>query len=554
MKERLRLQHLFWGLILSLWSYTHCFALDLPRGWTENIDPQNNTHAFQPIENSANLLVKYYPKQSLKQQDISDWLRDKLSNSKAPEGIWLESTEVIRDTANQAHSIRKFRKPDGVTRYLVAVAYTADREYVRLAILLYDEKKHDKNILQNQAYPILLQIDEIEIADADQEGREKDIEASPPTFSDIKSGGPIKPGRYLGVHTWKWKDQIKGYYEVVLYNTGEYEFLRGYGGESGHYTYSRATGRLNLHEDFYNSTYSPKEDYCFLGVKEKTGVHTIRAREDEDRYRLNWVGPVDRLSPNQRKRLDKMKNSSKASVTYRTTRGAGLSEDQIETILYTYEENDSRGGIEIDEEIYLLMKDGRVRDGLPVSPNRLDVAKSRSREPGRWGWWKYDGEHYQFAWNIDRKNYAKPDGKQSKTYPIPKGTRLSGKWGASRSSFDIHYSSASFWGVWLDKDGRFKKYHNGSMQAGSVGVAGGLVTAYSSDKGSSVSALGSHVGGGTHTRKNGPDSHRMGSYEFDGYNLILKYDNGMVKHLAAFATDDKFRGIWFEGGRLSRRD
>jgi hypothetical protein len=39
------------------------------------------------------------------------------------------------------------------------------------------------------------------------------------------------------------------------------------------------------------------------------------------------------------------------------------------------------GGIETNEDICLLMKDGRGMDGIPVALDRLDVAKSRSREP-----------------------------------------------------------------------------------------------------------------------------------------------------------------------------
>ena len=44
----------------------------------------------------------------------------------------------------------------------------------------------------------------------------------------------------------------------------------------------------------------------------------------------------------------------------------------------------------------------------------------------------------------------------------------------------------------------------------------------------------------------------MGEYEFDGYRLTLKYDDGRVVHLATFTTKDQ-GSIWFEGNSLSKQ-
>jgi hypothetical protein len=528
-----------------------CFALDIPSGWHQYYDSEKNAQVFKPADGNANILVKYYPKEPLEKQDISDWLNARLSKSHAPEGEWLDQAEVIRDNANYAHGQRKYRRPDRTVGSLVAVAITVDRVHARLAIMLFDEH-HDNKNLMDQSFKILRNIYEAEKADVSKEGRKKQIEVSPPNVDGIQSGGPIKPGRYVGSKTWD--HEVKSRFEIMLYSTGEYEFLRGYD-KSGYYVYSQASGRLNLVEDFYNSTYKPKRDYCLYGVKEQTGVPVIYAREDNNRFLLNWVNPVDRLSPRQRKQYDQMKNAGKGGYAYITMPERGVTNDQIETILYTYVE-EYFGGIEVHEKIYLLMKDGRVREGLPVAPNNLDVAKSRSREPGRWGWWKYDGNRYHFAWDIDRKHYTSPKGKQMRSIPIPAGTRLSGNWGWSSSFSSLDFSSVSFWGVYLDKKGRFKRYSNNSMQAGGPMALypADLVAAYSDDEGSVVAIIGERIGGGSSTKRKGPNSHRVGSYEFAGYNLILKYDNGVVRHLPTFATDDKLNGIWFEGGRLYRKD
>jgi hypothetical protein len=417
--------------------------------------------------------------------------------------------------------------------------------------MLFDEHLDNKKLM-NQSFKILRNIYEVEKAEASKEGRKKEIEVSPPNVDGIQSGGPIKPGRYVGSKTWD--EEVRKHFEIMLYSTGEYEFLRG-DDKSGFYVYSQASGRLNLAKDFYNSTYTPKRDYCLYGVEEQTGVPVIYAREDNNRFQLNWVNPVDRLSPRQRKQYEQMKNADQAGYAYTTMPEKGVTNDQIETILYTYVD-EYIGGIKVHEKVYLLMKDGRVREGLPVAPNILDVAKSRSREPDRWGWWKSDGNRYLFAWNINRKNYTSLKEIQMRSIPIPAGTRLSGNWGLSSSFSSLDFSSVSFWGVHLDNEGRFKRYSNNTMQAGGPMslYPAEMVTAYKDDEGSVINITGEWIGGSSSTRRKGSNSHRVGSYEFDGYNLILKYDNGVVRHLPTFATDDKLKGIWFEGSRLYRKD
>ncbi|MET0029210.1 MAG: hypothetical protein ABW101_16395 [Candidatus Thiodiazotropha sp.] len=526
--------------------------MGLPTGWNQHFDNRKQAQVFQPANQASDLLIKYYPKALLEHQDISNWLRSRLNASKPPRGEWLNDADMVRDSANYAHGSRPFRQADGSTGKLVAVAVTLDRLYARLAVLIYTENSVNKTYLK-QAFPILRAIYDTEKTDALAEGRGTDIEKSPPNLKGLKEGGPIKPGRYVGTKTRSQK--ALGSYEVMLYETGEYEFLGGKA-KSGRYTYSQATGRLNLAGDFYNINSYHLEDYCVYGTDEKSGTPTIIARDDDERYRLSWVNPVDRLSPRQNKELEALKRAREKRYPHVTNPGDGVSDEQIETLLYTYEDNYIGGGIQTDEAIYLLMKDGRVMDGIPVAPNRLDAAKSRSREPDRWGWWQLEEGRYRFAWNVDRKHFVMPKGKQIKGIPIPANTRLDGDWGASSTYSSLDFSSTSFWGVYLDGSGRFRKYHSNMMQAGGefqTGTSNPLVTSISNDEGSSTSVIGSNVGGGTSSRNNKPNSNRVGNYQFDGYNLTLKFDNGEEKYLPAFATDDENRGIWFESGRLYRK-
>jgi hypothetical protein len=537
--------------LLGFWLPLQGFAVPLPPGWNQQYDSRKQAQVFKPSAPNTDLMIKYYPKALLEHQDISKWLEAKLSGSRAPRGEWLDKAEVIRDNANYAHGNRAFRLADGRTGRLIAVAVTLDRLYARLAVMIITDGGMNKT-QEKQAYPILRAIFDTEKADAIADGRGTDIEKNPPNLKGVKEGGPIKPGRYVGTMTRG--QEALGSYEVILYETGEYEFLSGKA-KSGHYIYSQARGRLDLTGDFYNSTYYPLSEYCVYGTDEKTGTPVIRARDDDYRYKLTWVNPVDRLSPEQNKRLEAMKKERNSGYPYVTNPGQGVSIDQIETILYTSYEKYIGGGINTDDAIYLLMKDGRVMDGIPVAPDRLDVAKSRSREPDRWGWWKLDDGRYSFAWSVDRDSYVMPRGRQIKGIPIPADTKLDGEWGASSSYTSLDFSSTSFWGVYLDASGRFKKYHNNMMQAGGEMQTGTpLVTAFSNDEGSSTSVIGSNIGGGTSSHSNRPDSDRVGNYRFDGYNLTLKFDNGVEKNLPVFATDDTNRGIWFDGGYLYRKD
>jgi hypothetical protein len=97
-------------------------------------------------------------------------------------------------------------------------------------------------------------------------------------------------------------------------------------------------------------------------------------------------------------------------------------------------------------------------DNLPVAPNVLDVSKSQNREPDRWGWRKFDGERYSFAWNADKSYYVVPKGRQKKTEPIPLGVRLEGEWLASTTHTCPDFSSTKYWGERLNKQGRFVNF------------------------------------------------------------------------------------------------
>ncbi|MEJ2620438.1 MAG: hypothetical protein P8163_09295 [Candidatus Thiodiazotropha sp.] len=441
-----RMIFLFAALLIS----AQGSAIELPIGWNRYDDHAKQTIVFKPVREDMDIMVKFYPKALLESKSVKSWLRYKLETSKAPQGEWVDDRiEFTRESFNRSFGFRKFRKLDGSIGILGAVGFSADLLYIRLAIVLYGGNVQKP--LRDQAFTILRSLDKDEIANAKAEFRGVDLETGTPKVTGVKKGGPIKPGRYVGQRTIR--DEVRGgKYTIILYDTGEYEFPYRKKEKSGYYTYSRRFGKLYISDPF-TSAMETYDDYCVYGTSSVTGKPVIYAYDSPAEYRLNWVGEVDRLSPSQREKLKKQKQ--KSGYSYTTNPGDGLSADEIETILYVYEASSMQGNSPAHEEIYLLTKGGRVMDGIPVAPYLLDVAKSQNREPDRWGWWKYDGERYRFAWTVDKSHYVVPRGQQLKTQPIPVGTRLQGTWLASKTYTGDDFASTTAWGDQFSRDGRF---------------------------------------------------------------------------------------------------
>jgi hypothetical protein len=511
-------------LFAALLSSAQGSAIELPIGWNRHDDPAKQTIVFKPVREDMDIMVKFYPKVLLEEENVESWLRNKLETSKAPKGEWVDDhIDFTRESFNRSYGFRKFRRLDGSIGTLGAVGFSADLLYIRLAIIMYGGNVQKP--LRDQAFTILKSLDEDEIANAKAEFRGLDLETGTPKVTGVKKGGPIKPGRYVGQQTIRGEVR-GGKYTIILYETGEYELPYLKKKKNGYYTYSKGFGKLYIRDPF-TSAMETYDDYCVYGTSEITGKPVIYAYDSPAEYRLNWVGEVDRLSPSQREKLKKQKE--KSGYPYTTNPGDGLSAEEIETILYVYEASTTQGNSPVHEEIYLLTKSGRVMDGIPVAPNLLDVAKSQNREPDRWGWWKHDGERYIFAWNMDQSHYVVPRGRQIKTQPIPAGTRLQGVWLASKNYTGDDFSSTRAWGDQFSREGRFTH-----QQREQITVNGRVLEKPKKN----------------HKSPSGED--KSGYYEFNGNNLVLKYDNGVVQHLPTFTLDTELNQIWFRGGVLSQ--
>jgi hypothetical protein len=208
-------------------------------------------------------------------------------------------------------------------------------------------------------------------------------------------------------------------------------------------------------------------------------------------------------------------------------------------------------GISGEMEVYILLKDGTVYDGMPVPPDEMDVSLSRRKEPQKWGKWRRDGKKFMVAW-ADRPNHYEPL-EAEPSLPARRGERLDGSWSSGETSGSSFFANSwRSWGVDFTQSGTFKKFESGGSSNGSIAQAGGtsVFTVYDDD-GSAVSAdtPGAFVGI-SKDKKRG--SNRAGTYEINGYAITLHFGNGKVKRLPFFFGDPERNNLYFEGTNLNR--
>lgn len=528
-----------------------------PKGWTKHEDA-SGTITLTPKELQAGevLLVRFYPREALEGATIGAWLGAQLQTRGAPAGSWKGGGNVQPGTANIATANRAFRDEQGREGLLLLTGVSVDGQHARMAALVFNSEavaaRH-----KAAAVKVIGELMEIEKKAAVAEDRGLKLEQAPPSVKGIRAGGALKPGRYRGNMVTTRDNSVLRAVEVVVFANGEYQYLEGGDRfhESGTYAYSPATGRFNAGEPLSNSTFDPTEDFCIFGL-EGDGKAVLYAEEDHGtsvhKTRLRWASEVDRDPPSTVEARKRAAAEEEARYKFVVEPGAGVKSEEIEAVLsavaYSFDGMNSR----TTHQAYLLMKDGRVMDGLPVPPNELDVSKSRSQEPDRWGFWRKRGGMYEFAWPSRPNEYAPPKGVQTVGTSFVRGSTLEGNYkGASSWGMAGGAGGANFWGVRLNSKGRFEKWKRGIAGTGTPAFEGqtSVGTAYD-DKGASTVISGPNVGGGTTTKVKDADLHRMGWYELDGFTLTLKFDDGKIVRMPAFISADK-KDLWFEGGPLS---
>lgn len=530
---------------------------DSKSGWKKvRISGEHAHVSFQRrgLSSPDYIAVKYYDRTPLVDGDLRSWVQKRLSLGKAPlDGKWTGPIKQFdRMTRNLYIAEREFTVA-GTKHSIGVAAVCVDKLNVRMAAIITsltsEAKKHSLQAAQIQA-PIL----KLEIAAAKAEKRGLALEKSPPKVKGLKTGLKIKPGRYTGATVAKKDGKAETRFDIVLFDTGEYEFISKRN-SSGAFTYSMGNGRIEMAKPFKNDTYD-WDEVCVYG-KNKSGDMVIHLETKYRLTQLKWIQESDRIAPSIIGRQKEIAKREAARYKHLTKPGEGIRADEIEKVIYTWDSPFRNGAKQMDFEGFLLLKDGRVRDGLPCAPDALDLPASRSREPDAWGWWKKvkndKQNRYTFAWPVRPREYRMPNGNQLVGLPFEKGTRLSGDFGAVSTQIRAatNYSAVRWWGVRLSKNGRFLKYRHGSVQSGGIpGMDTMITTAWNDEK--AATSLSGPIVGGTTQKLHNPALDRMGKYELDGYRLTLKFDSGRVEHLPTF-TDKEESFLWFQGRAMRRK-
>lgn len=500
--------------------------------------------------------VSAYARASLGAQTLEAWLKRVAEQDMPPEGKWAGTLSIKPQTKNLVSGTRAWSDAKGKQGAAVYTAVSVDGLYGRVARLLVNDSPAMQRHRQT-ATGIVSQIGAEEMVAAKQENRATDIEAQPLTVGNIKAGGPLAPGRYVG--NFSSKEKVLRRFDLLLFANGEFQFLEG--GSSinptGKYKYSEATGKLDIQDPLWNSTYDPDEDFCLFG-RNANGEHVIYA---EDYYGigthvalLRRVGDVDRLPPTQAKKKKEHEEAEAARYKYVTAPGKGLAAKDIEAIVYRWEQVYEIGGLQLHDYAYLLLKDGTVYPGLPVPPEDMDVAASKKNESKSWGRWRKGGGNYEVAWP-DAPHKFEPLKQANVVLPAQPNERAHGTWtGASSHSILGGGGSWLNWGVTLTSAGRFEKFRSGGSGSGQMGELSGTgVTtgAVFDDEGASSVVVGPNFGGGSQAKSEKTKADRSGTYVLNGYTLELRYDNGAVVRLPFFWSDAKRDMVWFEGSLLA---
>jgi hypothetical protein len=532
------------------------YALEPPAGWVGI--PVGSAVHYSPrdLQPGEVVQVAAYARASLGGASLETWLKRVAEPDAPAEGKWAGALTVQRQTANIVTATRGWRDGNGKQGAAIYTAVSVDGLEGRLArVLMNDSPAMTRH--RNTVTSFVARFSTEEMAAARREQRPMNIEAQPPAVANIKAGGPLVPGRYVGNVASAGK--VLRRVDLQLFANGEYEFVEGARGSKGKYMYTPATGKLNTNDPCYNSTYNPDTDFCLFG-RNARGEYVIYA---EDYYGvgtfktlLTRVGDVDRLPPSEAKAKAEAERAEARRYKWVTAPGKGLAAREVEAIVYRWTQVYEIGGLQMHDYSYLLLKDGTAHQGVPVPPEDMDVGASKRNEPKTWGRWRKNGGTYEFAWAEAPEQFG---ALQNARVVVAAGAdaRLAGEWkGASSFNLPGGGGAWSNWGVIFTREGRFERYRSGGAGSGMAGeLSGSGVTTgvVYNDEGAVSAVVGPNVGGGSTSKSGRTKADRSGTYSLNGYTLELRYDNGAVSRLPFFFSSQDGKMLWFEGSMLMRK-
>ena len=207
--------------------------------------------------------------------------------------------------------------------------------------------------------------------------------------------------------------------------------------------------------------------------------------------------------------------------------------------------------------IYLLLKDGTIRDGIPVAPDEMDVSRLASPRAGEVGQVATAGRQ-EFSGGVGRparttssRSKARSDDARQVWPEARPGATSSG----STTGNFVTGSSYRLWGRHVLRRGRLSEGLARRLQttAASAQTLNDMPTSTrpSTTTGatSSASTPGVFVGS---VKKNKRRPSNRGAYALNGYILTLRHDNGKTERLPFFLSSADGKLLYFEGSICSK--
>lgn len=536
-------------------------ALTPPQGW--NADPIGDLPSYLPagLANNDYLRVTILDRQDMRGVPLLQFLDDFATADAKNAGVLVQPIEQAQGSSPNVVVTSRKLKVNGRQLTAMYVGISVDRERCRPLRITFSGngellKTHGTGLASFSSALV-----DIEKKAAVNDGRGHDMEKIPAAPQGMKPGGKLVPGIYAGNRV-KDDGTIRARYRLCLYDNFEYRLLNDKGDSIDDtmyptFTYDPTTGKLDISvtKDFYNSNSDPDEDKCLYGhdARGKAWIYCFNDRGiGWDETKLYYLGPCDLPSPAFEKAAKAREEAEAARYKFVVKPGEGLKPDQIVGVFHNYEfKYDGVMGSHGVDSVYLVLKDGTIRDGLPVPFDEMDVSLSRRREPEVWGKWKKKGDSLLVAWRDNPDSFQ--DLKGSWAIRPDDTHRLAGNYtsGSTTGNF-VTGSSWSIWGIILSADGTYEKHQRGGMSNGSLAQTLNDAYIFSNydDEGSSVSASTPGVFVGNTTRKK-KGSDRKGTYEINAWTITLRAENGEISRSPFFFTSKDMKSIYFEGASLS---
>lgn len=530
-----------------------------PSGWKTVAVGKNAVMTPLDLAPGEFYQITVYPRQPLGGAAITDFLDAFVGKDMAGRG--KVQGEVIPAAATNhtvASAARVFVTPQGALRGAMYNAVSIDGENVRVISIASSVTGDILTRYQAQVTAVIKYVVEKEKTDAQESGRgQMPQEDLPPTPAGMTPGGKVVPGIYAGNAVYQ--GEIRRRFRLYVYASGEFSMCDANGVEiyvygAGNYDYDAITGKMDLGHltafSLYNSRLGADDAFCLYG-RGTDGKPYIHSEENLGFGRqttiLHYIGPPNRPSPKQAEAQKAAAAAEAKRYKFVTAPGKGVPPAQIVGVMHKYVFQAIGPG---RMDVYLLLKDGTIHDGLPVPPDELDVAQSRRREPENWGRWRRQGADYLAAWPDHPGKFEQIRGQV--VVPARPGERITGRFSTGATSGSTVFGGSwSIWGVTFSPDGRFLKDRQGGSSSGSLGSTlndFSVDTTYGDDGATTSFSSPGAVG---HASSKKPGGHRGGTYSLSGYTLTLRYDDGRVAHLPFFFTSAKRNGIYFEGTNMT---